>query len=280
MDSATFNEFEFENEFENELENELGKMINENEFENEFELEIELDENVDFSTPKEYCSYIDGKKDGPGMMSFGKDDYYIGDFKNDLRSGVGRRQYSLNNEHKTSHYNGYWENNEINGHGTYYYFYKQIYMGNWLNGKKHGQGWYQFASGNIYNGEFADDYPTGNGNFYTSGYNHIYTGKLDFTKRVNGEIEYVDKSKSTDNIFAIYKGEVRCILKGISESPSTREIYDPLEIIIVEDGHGQLTIDGKTYIGHWENGVKIGEFIVIELISAQNTNSILTRETF
>jgi radial spoke head protein 1 len=77
---------------------------------------------------------------------------YTGDWRENLRSGVGRMVYS-----DGSRYFGSWSNDKRNGQGQYTYPNGDTYTGEWIDDIKNGQGTLTFAKdGSKYTGEYVD----------------------------------------------------------------------------------------------------------------------------
>ena len=86
-------------------------------------------------------------------------EYYIGEFKNDLRNGKGILYYSNGN----IQYEGDWINDNAEGNGKYIWENGQYYIGQYKNGLKHGKGTIFYSNGNIkYEGDWINDKPEGN----------------------------------------------------------------------------------------------------------------------
>lgn len=110
-------------------------------------------------------------------------DKYEGEFKNSLKHGHGKEQFS-----NGDFYIGNYVNGAPDGYGEYYWTngcqYKGFFLnglrhgkgvwkknaegsdkyeGDWLNDKKCGHGIYKWSSGNVYKGNYFDDYRHGYG---------------------------------------------------------------------------------------------------------------------
>ena len=83
-------------------------------------------------------------RSGTGVYQYiigeGKIDKYEGEWKNNLKHGIGRMTYSDNGE-----YFGRFENGKRHGEGIFTYKKNNdVYSGSWKYGKKHGKGTYIF----------------------------------------------------------------------------------------------------------------------------------------
>lgn len=54
-------------------------------------------------------------------------------------------------------YDGWWENGQRQGDGTFYYANGGTYQGQWQANKKHGRGIYTYDDGSVFDGEFVND---------------------------------------------------------------------------------------------------------------------------
>mmetsp|Transcript_53129 Transcript_53129/g.125546 ORF Transcript_53129/g.125546 Transcript_53129/m.125546 type:complete len:688 (-) Transcript_53129:460-2523(-) len=102
---------------------------------------------------------VGGKRHGRGKQNYKNGDVYVGCFKDDKRSGIGR--LTLSGDAGT--YLGEWDENERNGKGSWTYPNKDVYVGAWKDGKRSGEGRLVMSSGAWYKGEFKDDVYHGTG---------------------------------------------------------------------------------------------------------------------
>ena len=99
--------------------------------------------------PKGSCyqgEYVDGNKEGYGMLLFEGNGGYEGEFRNGCISGIG----------------------------VFYFVDNRRYEGEWKNNKMHGYGTITWPDGKFYEGEFNDDKKEGFGIFYSQ--KKIYMG--------------------------------------------------------------------------------------------------------
>ena len=114
--------------------------------------------------------FRDGKKQGRGILIFGKQsqftgDKYIGEFKNDKYNGQGIFTFSVNSKFSGDKYIGGFKDNKKNGYGIYTYADGSKYVGEYRNDKKSGHGSYTLADGSNYTGEWKEDQANGRGTF-------------------------------------------------------------------------------------------------------------------
>ena len=138
-------------------------------------------------------SFINGKKDGNGIMIYKNGTRYEGSFKNNRHEGFGKlkqldgetfigewKDGKINGNGVRCHCNGdryigSYVNNIRNGHGNYTFSNGDSYEGNWLNGKATGKGVFKFKNGDIYEGEFKENIIVGHGSFKTKN-GDVYCG--------------------------------------------------------------------------------------------------------
>jgi hypothetical protein len=86
---------------------------------------------------------------------------YVGLFSKDIKYGYGKLTFKLNNDV----YEGMFENNAINGTGTYTWANQNVYKGTFKDGKMHGSGHYTWPDGGEYKGEYIENIKEGYGWF-------------------------------------------------------------------------------------------------------------------
>ena len=105
---------------------------------------------------------------------------YIGDFINNKIEGIGKFIWEDGN-----YYIGEWKNNMKHGKGAIYYKNGTIkYEGDFINGKFEGNGIYIFEDGGFYIGQYKDDLKHGNGKLFYRDGNLKYDGEFS-----NGKFE-------------------------------------------------------------------------------------------
>ena len=137
--------------------------------------------------------FLEGKKDGSGIMIYKNGTKYEGNFKNNKHEGFGKlkqldgetfigewKDGKINGNGVRCHCNGdryigSYVNNIRNGHGIYTFSNGDSYEGNWLNGKATGKGIFKFKNGDIYEGEFKANIIMGHGSFKTKN-GDVYSG--------------------------------------------------------------------------------------------------------
>ena len=137
--------------------------------------------------------FVNGKKEGNGVMIYKNGTKYEGAFKNNKHEGFGKliqldgetftgewKDGKINGNGIRCHCNGdkyigNYVNNIRNGHGNYTFSNGDSYEGNWVNGKATGKGVFRFKNGDMYEGEFKENIIMGAGNFKTKNGN-VYLG--------------------------------------------------------------------------------------------------------
>jgi len=143
-----------------------------------------------------------GKIAGTGAYYFGSSDplqpdsRYIGEFRENLRNGMGR--YFLPDG---SVYDGQWRDGTMNGLGIFTWSDGSIYDGVWKDGKRNGQGLLRNIDGFIYDGQWVNNSMEGRGSaIYPNG--QRYEGSFSNGRREGrGTIHFTNG--------AVYEGRFR-----------------------------------------------------------------------
>lgn len=130
-----------------------------------------------FSNGDKYIGKIlNNELDGKGYYLMIEDNEvimeYFGEFKNNLREGIGQCEFDNKNI-----YIGQFKDDFIEGIGEMKYHNGDEYIGQWENNKKHGLGVFTWSDGSRYNGEFLNGKMEGYGLCYDSNGNLIYEGE-------------------------------------------------------------------------------------------------------
>lgn len=209
---------------------------------------------------------------GTGILKFGNNNIYEGEFKNNMYNGRGRMiiQNSLKLNGSTydgewidnkkngfgiitytngNRYEGEWNYDKINGKGKMTYNNGDIYEGDWENDKKNGRGTITYGNGEIYEGEWKNDKRNGFGKMtYKNG--EIYEGawKNDLINGI-GKMIYTNSD--------VYEGE----FKDYTNNDDFFEgyIYEG-DLNSKKDGQGKMTYgDGTVYEGLWKDDIPINK---------------------
>ena len=86
------------------------------------------------------------------MQSFANGDKYVGEFKDDKRTGQGTYTWADGDK-----YVGEYKDDKRTGQGTYTYASGDKYVGEYKDDKNHGQGTYTFADGSKWIGAWEND---------------------------------------------------------------------------------------------------------------------------
>jgi hypothetical protein len=97
---------------------------------------------------------------------------YAGDWKHDVRCGVGTSYYP-----DGARYEGEWQDNVRCGWGTMYYADGSRYDGEWRDDMRHGQGILLLPNFDRYEGIFVHDKKEGPGKFFFKQKKQIYEGE-------------------------------------------------------------------------------------------------------
>ena len=107
--------------------------------------------------------FKDSKRHGKGILDTHKV-HYEGDFRDDKLCGKGRIIFKIEGHV----YEGQFDNNEINGFGTFKWKNGDSYTGNMLNGKMDGKGKYRYNNGVVYEGIYKNGVKQGKGKVYNT----------------------------------------------------------------------------------------------------------------
>ena len=107
--------------------------------------------------------FKDSKRHGKGILDTHKV-HYEGDFIDDKLCGKGRIIFKIEGHV----YEGQFDNNEINGFGTFKWKNGDSYTGNMLNGKMDGKGKYRYNNAVVYEGIYKNGVKQGKGKVYNT----------------------------------------------------------------------------------------------------------------
>ena len=155
--------------------------------------------------------FLDGKKDGKGLILYKNGAKYEGEIKNNLHNGFGKltqldgeifigqwKNGKINGKGVRYHsngdvYSGDYVNSIRDGFGKYVFFNGDTYEGQWKNGKANGKGYFKFRNGNVYEGYFENNSFCGQGCFKKKT-GEIYIGKFK-NGLLNGEGTEINQDK-------------------------------------------------------------------------------------
>jgi hypothetical protein len=168
--------------------------------------------------------YKNNKRSGQGIYTWTTGDKYIGQYKNDQMSGKGTLYYNNGNK-----YIGQYENDQMSGYGTLYYKNGDKYMGQYKNNKRLGKGTYTWLNGNKYIGQYNNNKRSGQGT-YTWPNGNKYIGQYENDQMSGkGTLYY----KNGDKYMGQYKNNMK-------------------------SGQGTLYYkNGRVLNGIWENDIRI-----------------------
>jgi len=155
--------------------------------------------------------FLDGKKDGKGLILYKNGAKYEGEIKNNLHNGFGKltqldgeifigqwKNGKINGKGVRYHsngdvYSGDYVNSIRDGIGKYVFFNGDSYEGQWKNGKANGKGYFKFRNGNVYEGYFKNNSFCGQGCFKKKT-GEIYIGEFK-NGLLNGEGTEINQDK-------------------------------------------------------------------------------------
>ena len=136
-----------------------------------------------------------------GTYTFGPEsewagDKYVGEWKDNNRTGQGTYIFGAKGEWAGDTYVGEFKDDKRTGQGTYTWANGNKYVGEYKDDKRTGQGTYTWANGNKYVGEYKDNNRTGQGTFtHANGDNYVgewkdndYNGQGTYT-HADGKVE-------------------------------------------------------------------------------------------
>ena len=110
---------------------------------------LKLGEKLSFYTAD--SSYHGGPGGGDARREFACGQYFDGKWENDEQQGHGSLKTKDNNT-----YVGEWAGGNMHGEGTYTWSSGSSYSGQWKEGIKHGKGTLTLYSGNVYSGQWVE----------------------------------------------------------------------------------------------------------------------------
>jgi hypothetical protein len=219
-----------------------------------------------FGTAKGIYTYIgdfvDGKKEGKGKYTY-FDGYYEGDWKNDVRHGIGKLVLLRGDV-----YEGNWVNGSMTGEGKHIKFEGGVYVGDFVNGVKTGKGKYTSSNGGVYEGDFVNGEKTGKGK-YTSSNGVVSEGewlngkKVIIKNEIKNEInehKVIDCKVIDPDISSTYEGGCSNGLANGFGTAKGRATYVGNFANGKKEGKGKYTWeDGSWYEGDWKNDKREGK---------------------
>ena len=101
---------------------------------------------------------------------------YVGSWKDDKRNGFGLSTFALNDSFNSLSYEGFYENDEISGKGTYMWKNGDKYVGHFKNDVRSGFGTYYYSDGDRYEGNWENGKRNGFGKLFSSDGGLKYSG--------------------------------------------------------------------------------------------------------
>lgn len=213
-------------------------------------------------------------KDGRGCLFFSKNNYYVGQWKEDQLNGFGTHYISNKvKEYEGSFTNGKYEGQGIqlfpnnnkyvgqfkeglfNGQGTLFYSQGNTYEGNFVNGIEEGFGRILFANGDIFEGDFSEGKPNNFGIFTYRNNEGYYKGMFEAGKRKGkGQLKF-----EGDTIYNGFFDNDQFNGFGVL-TYSNGTIYEGYFVEGLRQGRGKLILDDNDYYeGEFAEGEFTGE---------------------
>ena len=105
--------------------------------------------------------FVNGVKEGKGVLTFSDGTQYTGDFHDGMFEGHGRLVYADGRE-----YEGEFKSNKMNGEGEFKWKDGKKYKGSYVNDQKHGFGTYYWEPKRYYEGYWVNNKQHGDGMLY------------------------------------------------------------------------------------------------------------------
>jgi uncharacterized protein (TIGR02145 family) len=210
-------------------------------------------------------NFVEGKKEGYGVITYKNKYAYAGVFKADQYHGQGTLRDFEEDAYGLiivkGSFKGEFENNAFKK-GLYTYKDGNTYDGDWKDGLPSGNGTYSWKkTGDIYVGEFEAGVPKGKGKLtkkdgsYFEGVfvNVDCTGKA----KMNLKSKFYELDLNSREVYGIYEGEIT------NNKPEGTGTFTSTKIVNYEeyDDEGneiKKLVPEYSYAGSWQNGLKNG----------------------
>lgn len=217
---------------------------------------------IDMGTKSYEGEWLNGKRDGFGVLNWKDGNVFKGYFINDMSNGLGRQH------HKTGEiYFGQWVNDRAEGWGEFINKAGSTYRGEWKGDKQHGFGIEEWSKGAVYKGEFLNGQRNGKGILRLEDGSQ-YEGEFK-----NNEIDGVGIFNYFDG--KQYSGEwKRNQMSGFGILVySQTKMFEGCFKADMKHGFGVYINNGKIYIGNWIENKLEGEACVIDVEKNEIKNS-------
>ncbi|KAJ5074917.1 hypothetical protein M0811_07960 [Anaeramoeba ignava] len=196
--------------------------------------------------------YVDGKKEGKGIIKFSIGDVLVSFWKNGLPNGD-----TVLTDPSGKKYQGMFVDGKREGEGEFIDIDGTIYQGEFKNNMFHGDGTIEFSDGTKFIGTFQFNSREGFGKFIENE-NCYYEGNWENDMR-NGF------GKQVFNNGEIYEGQWMNDMKhGKGKLISNQEYYDGNWEYNCKNGKGLMVWkDTKWYDGEWKNSLRHGNGIYV-----------------
>jgi hypothetical protein len=195
-----------------------------------------------------YCGHLDsdGKRSGQGTLKDPLWGEYAGQWRGDLRCGVGYMKYPASDENYVS-YRGDWDNDKMDGEGRLEYPDKRVYTGSMKDNKINGYGTMKYVDGEgdgFESGicEYAGEYLDGRRTYGTATYvdGSKYIGGWDDLKMHGKDGQYIDSKGN--KFYSDYNNGNRYLLEEINIEYENKDKYEGfIDATSRKSGKGTLT---------------------------------------
>ena len=231
-------------------------------------------------------NFVDGRKDGIGVLEFKKGDIqlkefsgefrgempffgvmkyrdgglYDGELLNYRRNGKGKMVYSrLNKDFRK--YDGFWKDDMFNGKGTLFKTNEEVYSGDFENGLMHGSGELGLKDGDKIKGRFVSGVLISGKHTFNDGSYYIGQFNKDKNMHGRGSYQYLNGDQYTGDFEnGVIKG------KGLMNYGSEGRkdmLYQGVFCEGKRHGQGELRTKDYEYFGNFESDMMHGQGVII-----------------
>lgn len=212
--------------------------------------------------------WLNGKKDGFGIVIWQDGAVFKGFFKNDMSNGLGKQLHKGGETYlgqwindradgigqfintNNSKYEGEWKIDRQHGFGYQTQNNGSIYQGDFLNGEKHGLGKLELEDGSFYEGEFENNEINGLGKFvYYDG--KTYSGEWKSNRMHGSGVLVYSSIKRFEGIFQEDKKY------GLGVFHNGEKIFIGVWKFDKLEGEVCVIENGKMKSSFWKEGKKI-----------------------
>ncbi|XP_062417476.1 alsin isoform X2 [Pungitius pungitius] len=208
-------------------------------------------------------SWLNGKPDGRGVLTWPDGRVYTGGFRSGLEDGFGEFVAPNKTLNKTDQYLGHWRDGRMHGLGTYSYASGEVYDGSFQDGMRHGHGMLRSgklnsSSPSVFIGRWLQDKKSGYGVFDDITKGEKYMGMWQDHMRQGNGVVVTQFGLYYEGAFKDNKMTGTGILLSEDDTTYEGEFSDDWTL----NGKGTLTMANGDYLegsfgGEWGSGLKV-----------------------